>query len=97
MKEKLLNKRNLILALILVGLVYICFIDENSLVVSHRLHKSLKALTAEQQELQEGMEEDSINAQRLKYDKETIERYGREQYFMKRENEDVYIITKTKN
>jgi cell division protein FtsB len=39
-----------------------------------------------------GIRQDSIQAERLKYDLDSIERYGREVYFMKRDDEDVFVI-----
>mgnify|MGYP007112378061 FL=1 len=38
------------------------------------------------------MKQDSINIIKLKTDFDAIEKYGREKYMMKRDNEDIYII-----
>ena len=44
--------------------------------------------------MQEGIYRDSLQAERLKYDLDSIERFGRENYFMKAENEDVFVVTR---
>ena len=40
----------------------------------------------------EEIKQDSINIIRLKTDMEAIEKYGREKYLMKKDNEDIFII-----
>ena len=41
-----------------------------------------------------GIYEDSLQVERLRGNMDSIERYGRENYYMKRENEDVYVVNK---
>jgi hypothetical protein len=42
--------------------------------------------------MRQGIHQDSLQAVRLMYNLDTIERYGRENYFMKRKNEDVFVV-----
>lgn len=77
---------------ILVFLVLILFIDENNLFVTRSLKKEVSELNHTVDTLLRGIEQDSIQAHRLKDNMDSIERYGREQYYMKRSDEDVFII-----
>lgn len=50
-----------------------------------------------EKEIKQYQKEIEINSQKLKdlrTDKDGLERFAREEYFMKRENEDIYIIKK---
>jgi len=81
---------------ILIFLVLILFIDENNLFVTRSLKKDVSELNQTVDTLLRGIEQDSIQAQRLKDNMDSIERYGREQYYMKRADEDVFIIVHDK-
>ncbi|MCR4828930.1 MAG: septum formation initiator family protein [Bacteroidales bacterium] len=75
-----------------IFLILILFVDENNL----RLTRSLKRDVAELQRtvdtLKQGIVQDSIRAESLVDDMDSIERYGREKYYMKRESEDVFVV-----
>ena len=88
--------KNKYVAATLIFIVLIAFVDENNLILTSRLHRQVRALHAEEQRLQEGIVVDSIRAVSLKHDKVAIERYGREEYYMKRADEDIYIVTSEK-
>jgi cell division protein FtsB len=46
----------------------------------------------EKQYYLERIEEDSRRLNELKTDRDNLEKFAREQYFMKKENEDVFVI-----
>lgn len=73
--------------------VIFCFVDQNSVLVSSKLRRQVRQLHKEEAALYTDYQSDSIEAQSLKNDREAIERYGRENYYMKRANEDIFIIT----
>ena len=75
-----------------VFVVLIVFVDEYSLRVSSRLKREVNQLKAEEKALTEAIAADSAAAARLKDNLEEKERYGRENYYMKRGNEDVFVI-----
>ena len=81
---------------ILIFLVFFLFIDENNLFVTMRLQRRVHRLHAEEASLYQSYTADSIKAQSLQYDLDAIERYGRETYYMKRSDEDIYIINHKK-
>lgn len=79
---------------IFIFLLIIIFLDENNLFVVHSLRRDVAELRYTVDTMQQGIYRDSIQAERLKYDLDSIERFGRENYFMKAENEDVFVVTR---
>lgn len=75
-----------------VFLVVIAFVDEYSLRVSARLHRQVDALHAEEQALKDAIVADSAANAELKSSLDAKEHYGRENYYMKRPDEDIFVI-----
>ncbi len=75
-----------------VFVVVIVFLDQNNLLVTMNLSRQVSELNDEEQRLREAIVQDSINNATLKGNLDAIEHYGRENYYMKRANEDVYVI-----
>lgn len=92
------NKKNIFKLLINryfligVGFALLLILGENSLVYYYKLHKQLRQMQTKKEFYQKEMKQDSINIIKLKTDIDAIEKYGREKYLMKRDNEDIYII-----
>jgi cell division protein FtsB len=84
--------RNKYLIAALIFLVWLFVFDRNSLIDRIKYTHSLKEMQAEKQYYLESIEENSRRLEELKTDRENLEKFAREQYFMKRENEDVYVI-----
>lgn len=72
----------------------ILFLDENNLLVIHSLRKDVAELNNTIDTMRSGIYMDSLQAERLMYNLDSIERYGRENYYMKRPNEDIFIVTR---
>lgn len=70
----------------------ILFIDPNNLMVTLKLGRQVHALHAEERALEEAIVQDSANAASLKNNLDAIEHYGRENYYMKRADEDIFVI-----
>ena len=77
-----------------IFLVIIFFIDENNYFVIRSLRKDVNNLNYTIDTLNRGIVNDSIRAESLKTDMVEIERYGRETYFMKGSDEDVFIVNR---
>ncbi len=77
-----------------IFLLIILFLDENNLRVTRSLRREVAELRYTIDTLKKGIAVDSVQAQSLKYDMEAIERFGRETYYMKRDNEDVFVVTR---
>ena len=77
---------------VFVFLLIIVALDENNLLVIRSLHKDVEQLEYAIDTMHQGIRQDSLQAERLMYNLDTIERYGRENYYMKRKNEDVFVV-----
>ena len=77
---------------VLVFLVWLLIFDNNSLIDRVRYLKILHEMEEEKQYYLERIEEDSRRLNELKTDRDNLEKFAREQYFMKKENEDVFVI-----
>ncbi|MDY5968835.1 MAG: hypothetical protein SPJ13_02295 [Bacteroidales bacterium] len=83
---------NKYVAALFVFAIIVCFVDENNLIVMGRLYRQVRSLHKEETTLYADYLTDSAQAASLRYDSRAIERYGRENYYMKRANEDIFII-----
>lgn len=84
--------RNKYLIAVLVFLVWLLIFDNNSLIDRFKYLNMLHDMEVEKQYYLERMEEDTRRLNELKTDRENLEKFAREQYFMKKENEDVFVI-----
>jgi cell division protein FtsB len=84
--------RNKYLMAVLVFLVWLLIFDNNSLIDRVRYLRILHDMEDEKQYYLERIEEDSRRLKELKTDRDNLEKFAREQYFMKKENEDVFVI-----
>lgn len=75
-----------------IFVVVIAFVDDYSLRVSARLHRQVNELHEEEQALKEAIVADSAANAELKASLDAKEHYGRENYYMKRADEDVFVI-----
>ena len=74
--------------------IYLVFIDDYSLISTARLKRQVRELHAEEQALRDAIVSDSLNAVQLRDNLDAKEHYGRENYYMKRDNEDIFVIKK---
>lgn len=84
----LTNKYVLILIIFAVWMVYF---DENSLLNHLELNKEINKLNKEKEYYNSEIKKDKNLIKKLK-NKDELEKFAREQYYMKKENEDIYII-----
>lgn len=87
---KIISNKYVIATLVFAALIL--FLDEYNLMVTHRVHKEVNQLHAEEAALKEAITTDSLNAANLKNNLDAIEHYGRENYYMKRPDEDIFVI-----
>jgi Tfp pilus assembly protein PilO len=73
-------------------IVVIVFVDDYSLRVSSRLSREVSELHDEETRLAEAIKQDSTDAAELRSSIDAKEHYGRENYYMKRPDEDVFVI-----
>jgi hypothetical protein len=84
-------KNKYVLALIFFGL-WMLFFDRNSMINQYRLVSTLHQLENEKTYYKTEIINDSTALVRLQNNDEELERYAREKYLMKRDNEDIYLI-----
>ncbi len=84
--------KNKYVATILFFSLYILFLSQNSFLVINRLRHQVSNLHDEEQQLGEALRQDSVRFGLFQSDAEALERYGRETYFLKRSDEDVFIF-----
>lgn len=96
MKQALLKLwkivKNKYVASTLLFLVIFLFLGENNLIVSTKLSREVANLERECKRLKADIEQDSIEASSLISNPDALEAYGREHYYMKRPNEDIFIV-----
>ena len=83
------NKYLLVLSIFTVWLI---FFDNNNLVVRSRLLKESRQLKNDCGYYRERIINDSTRLSELMKDAESLEKFAREQYLMKRDNEDIFVI-----
>lgn len=79
---------------VLVSVVFVLwmlFFDTNSLRIYWSLNQKVKELEKQKQSLIQEIEADQAFIEMMK-DTTSLERFGREKYFLKKANEDIYII-----
>ena len=86
-------KNKYILTLI-IFIFWIVFIDDYNLIKQHKLKKKLKELEAQKEYYLSEIEKDSAELYLLQNNKEYQEKFAREKFLMKKENEDLFIIRK---
>ncbi|MBR4804068.1 MAG: septum formation initiator family protein, partial [Bacteroidales bacterium] len=76
--------------------LFFIIIDNNGFMTYYRLRSQNAILNQQKTELEKEILTDSINYKKMTQDLEEIERFGRENYFMKRDNEDIFIVKRDK-
>lgn len=78
--------------LVAIGfIVWITFFDSYSLIEHHVIDQEIKTLEERQDYFQGEIDKDKKAIRNLK-DGDATEKYAREKYYMKRDNEDIFII-----
>lgn len=79
---------------IAVFAIWMVFFDQNNLVDQYRLRSQVKNLKREKGYYLEEMEKARKEYEELFTNEESLEKFAREKYLMKRENEDIFVIEK---
>ncbi len=72
--------------------VWIVFIDDRDLVTTFRHKEELGKLNQSKKYYEDQIASTRKELEQLKSDPATIEKYAREKYLMKRDNEDVFLV-----
>lgn len=82
---------------ILVFAVWLIFFDQESLRVQYKLLQTKNELNKQKQYYNDNIEKDKAAIKTLEEDTLFLEKYARENYYMKKDNEDVFIIVHDDN
>ena len=82
---------NIYVLILTVFVVWMFFFDTNSLLIHMELRKEIKKLEKQKEFLQEEIAKDKKVLDKLS-DPEELEKFAREQYYLKKKNEEIFII-----
>ncbi|MCM5663952.1 FtsB family cell division protein [Galbibacter mesophilus] len=72
--------------------IWMLFFDTNSYWFTHReLNKEIEKLEEQKYHLKEAIEKDKATLKKLN-SQEELEKFAREEYYLKKENEEIYLI-----
>ncbi len=77
--------------ILLLFAVWMLFFDSNSFLIHNELNQEVNALESNKEFYETEIHKDQKFMEKLD-DKEEMERFAREEYYMKKENEDIYIV-----
>lgn len=80
---------------VLTGLVFVLwmtFFDQNNLLERRKSTREYRQLSEEKDYYLKKIEEDRKRIRELKTNNDNLEKFAREQYLMKKDNEDIFVI-----
>lgn len=83
--------KNIFVIILIVFTIWMIFFDKNSLLIHKELNKEIDKLDSEKEYYRKEMKKDNAILKELRSD-EGLEKFAREEYYMKRKNEDIFII-----
>lgn len=75
-----------------VYVIWMFFFDQNNLVDRMKMSGEIRQLQADREYYMEQITKDSTRLHELSTDKDNLEKYAREQFLMKKKNEDVFVV-----
>lgn len=82
---------NTYILVLTIFLIWMVFFDGNSLLIHRELQKEINELKQQREFLKEEIEKDKKMLNEFKSPK-ALEKYAREKYYMKKANEEVFLI-----
>ena len=83
--------KNSYVIIIIIFVIWMIFFDSNSILVHNELNNDINDLNNQKEYYKNEIEKDNIELNQIKTDS-GLEKYAREKLFMKRENEEIFII-----
>lgn len=84
--------RNKYILTILIFLIWLLFLDSNNLLARYKEMRELNRLRKDKEYYLNKIEADKKKLNELKTDNDNLEKFAREQYRMKKPDEDLFII-----
>ena len=85
--------KNRYAASILFFIGYVSFFDQNNIMTLYTYNSQLKSLESEKEYFNIVIEKTSNELYDLTQNPATLEKFARENYFMRKENEEVFVFT----
>jgi len=83
--------KNIFILILVVFAVWMLFFDANSWLIHHELNTEIEDLENEKEYYKKEIVKDNKDLKKLSTE-EGLEKFAREEYYMKRDNEEIYII-----
>lgn len=84
--------KNKYVLILIIFFFWLLIFDKNNLIERAKELKKLQQLEKDKKYYLERIEKDSKQMNELKTNNENLEKFAREQYLMKKKNEDIFII-----
>lgn len=81
---------------IVIGVAYVGFFDENSFLQRIKYDMRISQLKEEIEKYETQNEADNVELKSLKQNPQTIRKIARERYFMKKDDEDIFVLSTDK-
>jgi len=92
LKSKFLKPlKNVFIIIFILYAIWMLFLDSNSYLIHRELNKDIEDLEAEKDYYKKEIKKDTKEIKELSTE-EGIEKFAREEYYMKRDNEEIFII-----
>ncbi|MBK6964689.1 MAG: septum formation initiator family protein [Bacteroidales bacterium] len=88
--------RNKYILTVLALLVWLTFFDRNNFIAQVRLGRTLNDQRQQREFYKNEIKRDSIAMLEILSDSLSLEKFAREKYLMKKDNEDIYLIVEEK-
>ena len=82
---------NIYVLILFLFIAWMLFLDENSFLNHLEFNKEIDKLHSEEEYYQKEIKQDKELIDKLK-NKDELEKFAREKYYMKKENEEIYLI-----
>lgn len=83
--------KNIYVLVLTVFLIWMTFFDTNSLLIHLELRNEVKKLEKQKEFLQGEIDKDKEVLEKLS-DKKELEKFAREKFYMKKKNEEIFLI-----
>lgn len=91
-KKLLPYVKNKYILTIFIFIIWLLFFDRNNLVDRIKELRSLHQLEKDKAYYIERIDKDSKRLKQLKTNNKNLEKFAREQYLMKKDNEDIFVV-----
>ncbi|MCP4309958.1 MAG: septum formation initiator family protein [Bacteroidetes bacterium] len=88
-------KNKYVLTIAVFG-IWMLFFDQNNMVDRMKMSAEIRQLEADREYYLQQITKDSTRLHELTTDKDNLEKYAREQFLMKKKNEDVFVVIEEK-